>query len=70
MLKALMTHRVRAVELAASVAAMCIAGLMAIGCDSKTETPSGNPAPTPQASEAAAPTESFASMVAAASRVR
>src|SRR5438552_638902 len=35
-------------------AAICIAGLIAVGCEKKSETtPSGNPAPTPQASDAA-----------------
>ena len=31
-----------------------LAGMIAIGCDDSSKTPSGNPAPTPQASDAAA----------------
>jgi hypothetical protein len=36
------------------LAAAFLGGMMVIGCDDSSTTPSGNPAPTPQASDAAA----------------
>ena len=36
------------------LAAAVLGGMIAIGCDDSSKTPSGNPAPTPQASDAAA----------------
>ena len=36
------------------LAAAVLGGMLAIGCDDSSKTPSGNPAPTPQASDAAA----------------
>ena len=36
------------------LAAAMFSGMVAIGCDDSSSTPSGNPAPTPQASDAAA----------------
>src|SRR5205085_33649 len=45
-------HMIRSRRL--MLAAAVLGGMIVIGCDDKSKTPSGNPAPTPQASDAAA----------------